>query len=301
MEKVRLALIGANGMLASMVKQVAPDACRILPFDLPEFDLTDRDQVLRILEAAKPEIILNCAAFTNVDRCETEEELATRVNGHGPGYLAEAALVTGAALVHLSTDYVFDGRKRVPYTEEDAPNPLSAYGRSKLKGEEAILSSRLERLFIIRTSWLYGPGGKNFVETIARLAADREELRLVADQFGTPTYTRDLAEAIFKLLTLDTPRIFPNKHPGFYGMYHFSDAGQCNWYEFGKEIIRQLRQANAPVKAQVVVPIRTEDYPLPAVRPQYSVFSKEKYRRATGAEEPAWQESLERFITSSGR
>lgn len=294
--KKHLALIGAKGMLASMVKDVAPPEFDILPFDLPEFDLTNRDQVLRTVAAAGPQIIVNCAAFTNVDGCESQEALATRVNGDGPGYLAEAARACGATLVHISTDYVFDGRKRSPYTEEDPPNPLSAYGRSKLRGEEAILASGLERFFILRTSWLYGPDGKNFVETIARLAGEREELRIVADQFGTPTYTEDLAQAIFHLLDLDTPHSSPLTPHGPYGIYHFANEGECSWHDFAVAIVEGLRQRGGAVRAERVVPIRTEEYPLPAIRPAYSVFSKEKYRRTTGAIVPDWQTSLKRYL-----
>lgn len=277
----RLALIGANGMLAGMVRQLAPSTCEILPFDLPGFDLTDRQQVGQVLGAAKPQVIVNCAAYTNVDGCETNEALAMRVNGDGPGYLADAARETGATLVHISTDYVFDGRKGEPYREDDPPNPLSVYGRSKLRGEQAILRSGLERYFIIRTSWLYGPGGKNFVETIARLAQEREELRVVADQFGSPTFTFDLAQAIFRLLAT-----------GAYGIYHFADEGCCSWHGFAEAIVDRLAQSGAPVKARRVVPIRTDEYPLPAARPVNSVFAKDRYRQVTGAPIPAWPESL---------
>ena len=235
---------------------------------------------------------------------ETDEELATRVNGYGPGYLAEAAKTVGAVLVHISTDYVFDGSKKCPYLETDPVGPISAYGRSKLAGESAIIASGLERYFIIRTSWLYGPHGKNFVETIIRLAQEREELRIVADQTGTPTYTGDLAEAIFNLIELsDRPkspatRTGDSPHTGTvpYGVYHFSNSGQCSWYEFAVEIIEQMRGRGAPFRIKKLEPIRTEEYPLPASRPAYSLFSKEKYLRATGAEIPAWQESLTNYL-----
>ncbi len=289
----RLALVGHSGMLASMVHAVAPAEYEIFPFDLPDFDITDRDQVLRTLVALRPDTVINCAAFTNVDACETEEEIATRVNGHGPGYLAEAARDCGARLVHVSTDYVFDGKKREPYREDDLPQPLSAYGRSKLLGEAAIQESGLDRFFIIRTSWLYGPGGKNFVETIIRLAREREELRIVADQFGTPTYTGDLAQAIFNLLTLDTPRA-----SGFtpYGIYHVSNSGSCSWHEFATAIVAELERLGTAVKARRIVPIPTQDYPLPAPRPAYSIFSKEKYCCETGYEIPHWRESLRTYF-----
>ncbi|NIQ95712.1 MAG: dTDP-4-dehydrorhamnose reductase, partial [Desulfuromonadales bacterium] len=276
------------------------------------FDITDREQVLATLSELQPAVIVNCAAYTNVDGCESEEALATRVNGDGPGYLAEAALEVGATLVHVSTDYVFDGTKRTPYTEADPPCPVSAYGRSKLAGEQAIRASGLERFFILRTSWLYGPGGKNFVETILRLAGERDELRVVADQIGCPTYTADLAEAIFALLKTvmsdelrvtsegerqEKPGSPITHHPSpLYGLYHLSNEGQCSWHEFAEEIVRLARERGAELKVETIRPITTEEYPLPAPRPAYSVFSKEKYKTATGCDIPHWREALKRYM-----
>jgi len=287
-----LVLIGANGMLAQAVKKVVPQEVELTQLDLPDFDITDREEVLVKMAGVKPDVILNCAAYTNVDGCESEEELATRVNGDGPGYLAEAAKATGATLVHISTDYVFDGEKTTPYTEEDPTGPMSAYGRSKLAGERAILASGLEKYFILRTSWLYGPGGKNFVETILRLAKEREELRIIADQVGSPTLTEDLAEAIFKLLGLTRPASRVTRH----GIYHFSNEGQCSWYDFACAIVEEARQGGEELKVERILPIKTEEYPLPAQRPAYSVFSKEKHRAATGAEVPEWRQSLKRYF-----
>ena len=285
----RLALIGANGMLARKVRDLAPPHYEVVGFDLPEFDLTDRAQVLAEMVRLQPAVIVNCAAYTNVDGCETQEELATRVNGVGPGYLAEAAQMVGAVLVHISTDYVFAGDKGSPYAENDPTGPLSAYGRSKLAGEQAIVASGLTRYFILRTSWLYGPGGKNFVETMLRLAAERDELRVVADQIGSPTYTGDLAQAIYRLLAVvDQPSVF--------GLYHLADLGECSWYDFAVEIISQARQLGEILRVEQVVPIATSDYPLPAPRPAYSVFSKEKYLTTTGAPLPHWQESLTLYL-----
>jgi dTDP-4-dehydrorhamnose reductase len=313
----RIALVGAKGMLASMVLDTASADFEITPFDLPEFDLTDTSLVQKVIGELKPEVIINCAAFTAVDACETQQELANKVNGEGPGILAAAALQVGATLVHISTDYVFDGRKVSPYGEEDRPNPSSAYGRSKLLGEEAIVRSGLKEYFILRTSWLYGPGGKNFVETVARLASERQELRIVADQFGTPTYTGDLAGAIFNLLALvpPDPALSPRhpspvtrhltsvtRHPSPvtdvppYGLYHFSNEGECSWHDFAVAIVEELKGRGENVIARAVVPIRTEEYPLPAPRPAYSVFSKDKYRRVTGATVPHWKESLIRYF-----
>lgn len=288
-DRKKLALIGANGMLARMVRHVAPSAYDVIPFDLPDFDITDRDLVLSAIMRLKPHVIVNCAAYTNVDGCETNEELALRVNGKGPGYLAEAAMKTGSILVHISTDYVFAGDKTEPYSEGDPTGPLSSYGRSKLEGEKAIMASGLARYFIIRTSWLYGPGGKNFVETILRLAKEREELRIVSDQHGSPTYTEDLANAIFSLLETEDAR-----RP--YGIYHVSNSGSCSWYEFTLEIVRLARLNKLPVKVERIIPIGTEDYPLPAKRPSYSVFSKQRYESITGRTIPEWRESLIKYF-----
>jgi len=168
----RLALVGASGMLAGMVQRLAPKNYDIAPLDLPDFDLADRVGVLSAMEKIRPDVIVNCAAYTNVDGCESNEEVALLVNGAGAGYLAEVAKELDATLVHISTDYVFDGTKKSPYAEEDTVNPKSAYGRTKLQGERAILESGLEKFFIVRTSWLYGPRGKNFVETILRLGEE---------------------------------------------------------------------------------------------------------------------------------
>lgn len=296
-------------MLAHKVLELAPKHYVITGFDLPDFDLTDRARVLAEIEHLQPAVIINCAAYTNVDGAETDEELATRINGYGPGYLAEAAKTVGAVLVHISTDYVFDGSNKHPYLETDPVGPISAYGRSKLAGEQAVLASGLDKYFIVRTSWLYGPGGKNFVETIIRLAQEREELRIVADQTGTPTYTGDLAEAIFNLVELSASPQSPatstgdSPHTGTapYGVYHFSNSDQCSWYEFAGEIVRQMQGRGASFRIKKLEPIRTEEYPLPASRPAYSVFSKDKYRAATGAATPNWQESLFRYLEERDR
>jgi len=286
-----IALIGGNGMLAKMVYRMAPDVYNVVPLDLPEFDLTSRDQVLATLDKLRPSVIINCAAYTNVDGCETEEDRATRVNGDGPGYLSEAALDIDAVLVHISTDYVFDGVNAAPYSEDDPVNPQSAYGRSKLAGEKAILDSGLRRYFILRTSWLYGPGGKNFVETIIRLACERDELRVVADQVGSPTYTEDLSRAIYRLLAGAQLGEVP------FGIYHISDGGSCSWFEFAVEIVALAKDRGLPVVAKRVLPIATDEYPLPAVRPAYSIMSKQKYFRVTGENPPLWRDSLSRYFT----
>jgi dTDP-4-dehydrorhamnose reductase len=290
----KLLLVGCNGMLARAIASAAPAEYLLTGVDLPEFDITERSQVISLCERLRPEIIINCAAYTDVDGCETEVELANRVNGTAVGYLAEVAKCMDATLFHISTDYLFDGRKGAPYSEEDQVNPQSAYGRSKLLGEQAILTSGLQKYFIVRTSWLYGPGGKNFVETILRLAGERETLKIVEDQFGSPTYTGDLAEAIFNLLTINASPQSPV--PAFYGIYHFSNEGHCSWYEFACAIVAEARSHNLPVVTRNIHPIRTEEYPLPAKRPAYSVFDNSKYKAATGAGIPDWRDSLKTYL-----
>lgn len=295
-EKKKLLLVGGNGMLAQKITSSAPSEYAITAVDLPAFDVTDKAQVFSVVDDTQPEIIINCAALTNVDGCETVQESAMLVNGVAVGYLAEAAKKVDATLVHISTDYVFDGTGKNPYVEEAQTNPQSVYGRTKLLGEQSLLASGLEKYFIVRTSWLYGPGGPNFVETILRLAAEREELRIVADQVGTPTYTGDLADAIFSLLSVSNcPQ--PSA-PSPYGLYHFANQGQCSWYEFACEIVVVARKSGMSLKVSEIVPIKTEEYPLPAPRPAYSVFDKSKYMQATAREIPLWQLSLAEYFTS---
>ena len=291
---IRLALIGANGMLATAIRKLAPAEYLIQRYDLPDFDLTSREQVFSLVECP-PDIIINCAAFTNVDGCEEQADLAMRVNGEGPGLLAELAKEIDAVLVHISTDFVFDGTKESPYLEDDRLQPLSVYGKSKLLGEQQILQSGLRQYFIVRTSWLYGSGGNNFVETMIRLAKEKSELKVVADQRGTPTWTEDLARAIFALLSLSPLTPHPSLVTAPYGIYHFSNEGACSWFDFASEIVAQLRTTRA-VKVEQLLPIPTEGYPLPAARPKYSVMSKDKIKQVTGLVIPDWQESLKAYL-----
>ena len=301
MSQRKIAIIGANGMLASMLRERAPESLELCLFDLPGFDITDGDQVSATLTAIMPDVVINCAAFTQVDACESQRDIAFQVNGDGPGNLAAAAKHIGAVLVHISTDFVFSGDSVVPYKEEDTPDPVSVYGQSKLQGEQAILKSGLTDYYIVRTSWLYGPNGSNFVDTIIRLATEREDLGIVADQTGTPTYTRDLADAIWKLISPITHHmslVTHNSSPVIapYGVYHFSNNGECSWYDFACEIVRQLRKTDIVLKVQNIKPISTDEYPVPAKRPAYSVMSKEKIVVAIGMNIPTWQESLKKYF-----
>ena len=290
----KIALIGANGMLAGMIRERAPQDCNFHLFDLPDFDLNARHQVVDMMSSLSPDVIINCAAFTNVDGAETEHDLAMSVNGTAVGFLVEAAQAVDATLIHISTDYVFDGQATTPYVENDVPNPQSVYGKTKLAGEQAIINSDLEKYFIVRTSWLYGPGGNNFVETILRLAAEREELRIISDQVGSPTYTADLADAIFSLLSASTSPQPPAPSP--YGIYHFANESSCSWYEFACAIVEEAQKCALSLKVQKIHPIATEDYPLPAKRPANSVFDKLKYKSAAGVAIPGWRDSLNAYF-----
>jgi len=292
----RVALIGADGMLAQDVLKIAPAGYEIQAYRRTDLDITNLDQLRERLPSSAPDVIINCAAYTNVDDCEEHEIEATRINGAGPGYLAEVANDIGAALVHISSDYVFDGQKQAPYEESDATNPLSAYGRSKLAGEQAILQSGLKHYFILRTGWLYGPGRDNFVETILRLGAERDELRVVSDQRGSPTYSADLADAMLRLLEVEQTGTQSRQAAIGYGIYHVSNEGECSWYEFANAILAEAGHHGLAIKARDVRPITTEEYPLPATRPKYSVLSKRKYVRQTSHSLPNWRDGLARYM-----
>ncbi len=239
-------------------------------------DITDSEEVMRAVGEWKPEIIINCAAYTNVEKAEEEREEAYKVNCTAVENLASAAAACGATLIHISTDYVFDGRARKPYTEEDETAPLNAYGETKLAGERAVIASGCKYL-IFRTSWLYSPFGNNFVKMMLRLMRERSELRVVDDQTGTPTYAADLAALLCKVI-----------NGGLYdrmGIYNYSNEGECSRYEFAAAIGELSGLGN-------IKPCKTKDYPSKAVRPEYSVLDKSKVREVFGIEIPAWRDSL---------
>ncbi len=284
-EGKKLVLLGSQGMLGQMVLTLAPSNYNIVPLDRSQLNLARLDEIAPFLKSLSPDIILNCAAYTAVDRCEEAEEDAFLLNAQLPGTLAAVAKSIGARLVHISTDYVFDGKGTVPYCEEDPVGPLSVYGRSKLEGEQQIENSGLDDWLIIRTSWLYGPCGKNFADTILKLAKERTALSVVDDQVGSPTFTGDLADAIFCLLETDAK-----------GMFHFSSDGSCSWYGFACALIEGEKCAGGDLTIESIQPIDTGGYPLPATRPAYSVLSKERYQEVTGAVVPHWRDGLARFF-----
>ncbi len=255
-----------------------------------DLDITARDSVHKVLKREAPSVVINAGAYTNVDLAEKERERAFAVNTDGAGNVASACEAIGATLIHISTDFVFDGEKSRPYREDDRTNPLSTYGRSKLGGEEAVREAST-RHYIIRTSWLYGTRGRNFVKTILRLAAEREELQVVADQVGSPTWTFDLAEAISWM----AERVLTGSPPAF-GIYHFSNEGVASWYDLAVAVVEEGRRLGISKRCRVVDPIPTEAWPTPAVRPPYSVLDKTKIKEALGIRIPHWHVSLVRML-----
>jgi dTDP-4-dehydrorhamnose reductase len=276
---------GAGGMVA----REALDAAEGLGWDVigrthAELDVTDRDAVRAAVASTEPDLVLNAAAYTQVDGAESEADLAARVNADGPAWLAEACAPDRVPLIQISTDYVFDGRARRPYQPEDPTNPLSVYGRTKWQGEQAV-RERLPRHLIVRTSWVYAPQGRNFFRTIARLAREQPTLRVVADQRGCPTLAADLARALLGAAAAAMER------PDRWGTYHFCNAGETTWHGFASAIVAGL--ASRPdVVARSVLPIGTSEHPRPATRPAYSVLDTTSWIAAFGLTPRPWQEAL---------
>lgn len=256
------------------LSKLLPDAIKT---DAADLDITNSDAVQRFADKNKIETIINCAAYTAVDKAETDIDAATRVNVLGPENLAK----TGRKLVHISTDYVFDGTGHVPYQPSDKTNPVSVYGKTKLAGEQAVLSNN-KNAIIIRTAWLYSPYGNNFVKTMLRLGAEKENLNVVCDQIGTPTYAADLAYAISKIL--------PQMNSSNAGIYHYTNEGVCSWYDFATAIMK-LGNRNCKVR-----PIPSSEYPTAAQRPFYSVLDKSKIKKTFDITIPHWYDGLVRCV-----
>lgn len=281
----RILLIGNHGQLGQELEDTLSSLGEVIGINRQNLDLTQVTLIPQFIENVKPNIIVNATAYTAVDRAETEPELAYIVNATAPKMMAEAAQNLGALLLHVSTDYVFDGKKNTPYTEEDITNPLGIYGRSKLAGEENIRQI-CDRHLILRTAWVYGVYGKsNFVKTMLRLGGERETIRVVCDQVGSPTWARDIAEAIAQLLTVDV-----------IGTYHFTNSGVASWYDFAVAIFEFAKQMDFPLKVEQVLPITTTEYPTPAQRPAYSVLSTKKLSETLNKQCPYWRDSLKKML-----
>ena len=275
----QILVTGCLGQLGNEIQLLAPkyeEECHFYFTDKDDLDITDRKAIYDFIETNHISIVINCAAFTAVDKAESQPELCNLLNNIAPGYLAEAVASVGGTMIQVSTDYVFDGTGHKPYLEDDPTCPNSVYGRTKLAGEEAVIRHCAGSM-VIRTAWLYSTFGNNFVKTMLRLGKEREQLGVVFDQIGSPTYARDLARAI---MTAVDKGIVP-------GVYHFTNEGVCSWYDFTRAIHRI-----AGIDKCHVSPIHTEDYPVPAPRPHYSVLDKTKIKKTFGIEIPWWEDSL---------
>lgn len=289
-KKPRILLLGCRGQVGWELQRTLAPLGEVRSLDYPQIDLEQPDLLRAVVEGAAPDVIVNAAAYTAVDRAEQEKQRAFRINAEAPARLAELARAHGAWLVHYSTDYVYDGRKREPYVETDPPAPLNVYGQTKLAGDRAILDSGCAHI-IFRLCWVYGRRGQNFLLTIQRLAREREVLRVVADQVGSPTWCRWIAEAT----ALALQKVLDDPEPARWsGVYHLRAGGETSWHGFASRIVAHLPEAER--RCREVIPIRTEDYPLPARRPAWSVMSCEKLWRTFRLALPDWETGLRQAL-----
>ncbi|MEG4035864.1 dTDP-4-dehydrorhamnose reductase [Microcoleus sp. S36b_A4] len=285
---MKILLAGGSGQLAQELQPILLSVGDVIALDRTRLDLSQPESIRQAMAEIQPDLVINSGAYTAVDKAESEPELAYAVNAIAPGIFAEECEKQGASLIHFSTDYVFDGSHGSAYLETDSTNPLGTYGKSKLAGEAAILKSG-NRHIIIRTAWVYGNGGKsNFVKTMLRLGKEREEIRVVADQIGSPTWTGDLGAA--------TSQIIPLLGPGTFGTYQYTNSGVCSWYDFAIAIFEEAAQLGLPLKVQRVIPITTAEYPTPAKRPAFSVLSTVKISALLGTYPPHWRQGLRQML-----
>lgn len=279
----KILVVGANGQLGKCLQTVSSDydwSYKFIFLTSADLDITDAGAVLSVLEDEKPDFCINAAAYTAVDLAENDSDRAYAVNADGPQNLAEACKETGTTLIHISTDYVFDGDTEISYDEENFTNPNGVYGASKLKGEELVIESNPKSI-IIRTSWLYSEHNKNFVKTMLHLFSEREEIGVVNDQFGQPTNANDLAEAIMQIIKSDR---------SVYGVFHFSNYGETTWFRFAQKIA-ELSGSDIKIKA-----LTTAEYPTPAARPRRSTLALDRIESAYGIEPRYWENSLEECL-----
>lgn len=268
---MKVLLTGANGQVGRCVQDVfAGSVHNLEPMDRNTLDITDGAAVEEVVKAIRPDVIINAAAYTAVDKAESEPELAYAINVAGPANLADAAAEAGALLIHISTDYVFDGRANTPYSEEDKTNPQGVYGQTKLDGEREV-QRRCDRSIILRTAWVFSEYGNNFVKTMLRLGKQRSELGVVADQIGCPTYAGDIARACLSVCESNSRRVCDA------GLYHFCGPEEMSWFEFASIIFEQAKVAGAIDSTPALRPISTEQYPTPAFRPAYSVLENARF------------------------
>ena len=279
---MRVLILGARGMLGKDLVPIASARNHVLGRDIDDFDIADQERVQKELIALRPQVVINAAGYTDVDGCESRRELAFSVNAEGIRNIALGCAAIRAKMIHLSTDYVFDGSSKIPYREEDLPNPLNVYGSSKLQGERYI-QEIMENYLIIRTEWLYGRHGRNFVDAILKKATQQEELRVVDDQRGTPTFTKDLSLAIDRLIGIEAR-----------GILHVTNSGSCTWFEFARQILREKNPAQREVQ---VIAISSTELARPARRPAYSVMDCQRYGQLTGSKMRPWEEALKEYLS----
>jgi dTDP-4-dehydrorhamnose reductase len=308
--KPSILLIGTNGQLGRELSRTLPSVGEVALLDRQRLDLARPEEIRRSIRELDPALIVNAAAYTAVDKAESEEAVARAINADAPAVMAEEAKKIGAALIHYSTDYVFDGSKTSPYGEDDPTNPQNAYGRSKLEGERAIQASGAMHL-IFRTSWVYAAQGRNFLLTILRLATQQEDLKIVCDQTGAPTLSREIARATTAILARlrgAQGGTFSLSDVG--GIYHLTAGGETTWYDFANAILAEAAQApaecawlaaatnNLPLIARRVIPIPASEYPAPARRPAYSVLSNSRLQRTFAARLPDWRQQLHSLFSN---
>jgi dTDP-4-dehydrorhamnose reductase len=289
----KILILGRSGQVGWELQVALATLGNVTVLGSQELDLAHPDRIQECIRAIKPDIIVNAAAYTAVDKAEQEPELCHAINAIAPGVLAELARASRALLVHYSTEYVFDGTKTSPYLETDTPNPLGVYGASKLAGERAMIQADCAHL-ILRTTWVYGNRGKNFLLTILRLAAERPELKIVADQVGAPTWSKSISIATSQILA----RCGDRDPSTIRGIYNLSAAGKTSWHGFASEIVDRYRTQfpDRHLQVQEIVPIPASDYPTPAQRPAYSVLDNSKVLADFGVQLPAWDLSLEQLF-----
>lgn len=286
MKEKTVLLTGAGGQLGQELQRCIPDSVRLHAMDSRSLDVTDSAAVNSACKTISPDVMINAAAYTAVDKAEEEKGRAFAVNAEAPRLIAEACRGTGCRIVHISTDFVFDGLKSSPYLTGDAVNPLGVYGASKLQGEQQLLQLMPANVLVLRTSWLYSMLGNNFVKTMLRLMSEREQLGVIADQVGTPTHAKGLAEAVWAFIGKGTPG----------GIFHWSDAGVASWYDFAVAIMEEGLAAGLLHKPLTIRPIQTNDYPTPAQRPKYSVLDKTATWDVLGTEPLHWRNALRQML-----
>ncbi len=287
---MKILVTGSEGQLGwELLREAKSFGFEAIGFDLPQIDITIKSDMEKIISAAKPDVVVNAAAYTNVDKAEDEQEACFAVNKTGPENLSLICDSFKIPLIHISTDYVYDGRKNAPYTEKDVMRPTNVYGKSKSEGEVAIRNI-LQKHIIIRTSWLYGIHGHNFVKTIIRLGKEKEEIAVVSDQFGCPTYAADLSNAI-----LSVSSCIQKNPDDIWGTYNLCGAGITTWHGFAEKIIEEARK-HTHIKTKLVKPIASKDYPVKAIRPYFSVLDCSLVKSKFGITQKPWQESLKTGI-----